>query len=301
MSKDLLEFSAADTNLNRYVGNRTTATVDPSGLVSLAITTDVARAYKNMIVEKARAKDSRAVEISFQSAGALKQLNEKMGGVTPVRPPSAADVKGYRRGTQLPCFSLKQALQNIKAMGRPVAALEFCGHAQGMEGITVGEELGNGYFSPKNVAEFAQALATNVSFTNPAVIILASCNLGNFTKKDSIEGRPYGISIPQTVANMTGLPVLSPGGYSHSLLTTSGLVTKMYPKDNTTFYQNYPGGNGALADGRAARVGFGPSEIKNLKAHYEDFAYESADDVWYVTFPDAWGMSPPADYAFEFD
>ena len=81
---------------------------------------------------------------------------------------------------------------------------------------------------------FARRLNKAFSVTGkPKLIVLEACVLGCFTKEDAGGGA---VSVVQQLANLTGVPILSPGGYpSGSLLNDSEQMSETH--DGMTRYQ----------------------------------------------------------------
>lgn len=152
-----------------------------------------------------------------------------------------------------------------------VGVLELSGHAQGGQGITIGSGRKNpssddtaNYISIGNAKYQAQQLKKRVFFCPQCLIILGSCNIGNWTKSR--------VTVPQIFADNTRCTVISPGGYSQGLfanLTTPGGMlpgTRATHQDpathrEETYYQSH-------------------SEYDRGSVH------DSAEDTWYVTTPD---------------
>ena len=135
--------------------------------------------------------------------------------------------------------------------------------------------LAEQYIDPENASAFAEMLDAYTNWTSNAVIVLDSCLLGCYTK----DARN---SVAQIIANVTGRPVLSPGGYSSgSLLNdTSRVVAWANPTTKLTVYETLD--KEAAEAAKKDPYSGAPENILATKA----IMYDSQNDVWYLTFPD---------------
>lgn len=152
-----------------------------------------------------------------------------------------------------------------------MAILEFGGHAQWSEGVTIGVEHNkddDNYLDSSNVEQFAKDLQNIrlASCPSETLIVLMSCNLGNFTKQD--EGGQSS-SLVQKLSDKTGMPVLSPGGFCRGRWAQHAFTGRHVPEilqksGNETFYEHFSG---------------------RRRKEIETMAHDSIKDRWYYTTP----------------
>ena len=206
----------------------------------------------------------------------------------------------YKQSETVVTYNSFDLLEAIKIIGAQsyLSVVEISGHASHKDGITVGQveadmlspqrQTPNGgtswdlyYINETNAKWFGQQL--NASFkpgSKPTLIILDSCCLGCYTKSDS-GGKP--VSTAQIIANETGVPVLSPGGYAAGSFLHGGTADSQPTYHGLTRYQNW---DELIA--AAKKAGENSQHVKDLIA-MKDSGYDSKAGYWYLTLPD--GMS----------
>jgi hypothetical protein len=128
------------------------------------------------------------------------------------------------------------------------------------------------------LSEFCKALKT-IRFTRSHVLVLTSCNLGNFTKLDTTGGE----SLVQAVANAMNCVVISPGGFSSgsTVATAMQLKTIATEPGMGTYHQ-------MLAADQARVLKRGDTALaKEIGQEITD-SFDSQSNCFYVTVPSTW-------------
>jgi hypothetical protein len=254
------------------------------------ITTDQA----NGIVEKA--EGSGAVDLWFQSdyfwqtgpdSGKPSPSGWFTAGSHDDNVPAEKVAATGKTNNSYVCGKLEEALNYIRAVraaGRKVAGVEFLGHADHGQGITLGSkshaELGKGhdvqYFVDEHTAEeFGRQVKADAP--DLRMIVLNACHLGN---SGYLKG-----SICQKVANAAKVPVLAPLGFGNRGNLQPGGGAKVFENaGGMTIY-------GELADeiGKInANTNLTPAQKKAQIGAVNDRGARlraSQKDTWVVIYP----------------
>jgi hypothetical protein len=184
--------------------------------------------------------------------------------------------------------------------GKTVSVLATEGHAHGIQGATVGQftdsnnsvwtvpgggggiaghagapwkRIEGAYLNTRNAATVAQSWSDNISFSQNAVIVVQSCNLGNWTRMDAIGKGP---SVPQTIADTTGHYVLTPGGYAGGqFIGPNGQYFGPAPSTNVLYSR----------DEKDTPHDYWHSSSEVAKAAKDGRVYNSMKNTYYLSFP----------------
>jgi RHS repeat-associated protein len=289
-------YTSGTTNLRDYCGNDPINATDPSGLNSVPLSTAKAEAYlEGMIAmsDKAAiaAKQPTPITLNFTGRSKWNDIFKSPAG----RAKLLLDPKYMEKTYGVPFdtqWDITRALidqtWNKPGVLNSVSVLQIIGHrtlrpqkisfgsiATGRKDANGNEIMAEQYIDPANAAAFAEMLDAYSNWTSNAVIVLDSCLLGCYTKDAKN-------SVAQIIANVTGRPVLSPGGYSSgSLLNhTSKVVAWANPTTKLSVYETLD--NQAAEAAKKDPYSDAPEDILAVKA----IMYDSQNDVWYLTFPD---------------
>ena len=290
LSEDPRYLTAGDTNVYRYCGDDPVNATDPSGLADAPLPVVVeppptqfqgatgdqdAYNYVHKVVEEVKRTSPDAIGLPTLSEEFAREHSGNMpgdvwNGKAPYRPSSEVLVSHLS--------NLGDLVSNGPITQR-VAVLELGGHASHTESIHFGDKgSGTTAFLDTPLYEYVLDRSTLAEFVKrfkaifpqdkkPALIVLLSCNLGNFTRMDN---EKTGTSLVQALANETGVPVLSPGGFVEGQSFFSG------PPPTVT--KNYLG--------KSFIANFGDNTVPGMENQKVNrLAYESQNHKWYLTTP----------------
>jgi len=244
VTADPIGYNSGDDNFYRYVENNPVNIIDPNGLatknISTAEASTVVQTAANAIVGTrpgcGKPQHVRFLSKQFYDEQMAKYEAARKKGEVAWKPPpvwSGKSPKDYD-GTYISGKNFDAIMKDLESIGgsKCISVLEFSGHAQLSDGITIGDlrydeteaKYGKGnfwqtYIDESSAKKFAEHLARvfEKNCCKPKLLILESCVLGNYTKSD-IQNRAgetiAAKSTVQIIANTLEIPVLSPGGYS---------------------------------------------------------------------------------------
>jgi hypothetical protein len=193
-----LGFAGGDANLYRYVGNGPMTATDPLGLR----TDDLPPSEIPGLIGGVKGGGASVEFVPKSRVGdtgnTILPTAEEWNGKDAVIISNEADLADFLK----------------KQVGKhDVRVIEISSHAFVITGATVLDK----HIDASN----CDALAAAFKFKGSEVrlIILSGCVVGNFTKGDVDNDKEYGaVSVPQALADATGIPVVSAGGFVNGSL-----------------------------------------------------------------------------------
>jgi hypothetical protein len=193
-------------------------------------------------------------------------------------------VKGLNTGGTAQRFGSAWVIDDLATLasvtdGKTFGVLELNGHGNFDGELTYGASGTRA--TPKNAAQFGRDLKQQVLKDKaPGVLILHFCLTGTYTRQDSPGNAK---SVAQIVANETGWTVLSAGGFA------VGHFAKFYVPDESVliepgtdkFWRERQENDDETVTWVEKTNWQARPELKN-----DNLAYESGDDVWYLTTPE---------------
>jgi len=270
ISRDAGLRQAGDTNLHGYVRNNPVSYVDSTGLATKKVTGTggpdgiygLFATTWDAIKATATARGVTALHIPVISQDYHTQRVTESSHVILTK---ASYVAGTSFGQ---IVRQVNDCQNTKCVG----VLEFLGHAQGAQGVTIGSGQKNpssddtaNYIGIGNAEYQARQLRKRVCFCPRCLIVLGSCNMGNWTKSR--------VNVPQIFADNTACEVVSPGGFSGGFFANLTTPGGMLPGTRATYLD--------------AATHKEETYYERHREYDQDAVHDSAEDTWYVTTRDS--------------